>query len=88
MSSNTPSDYQTKLGLLEDVFTILDLEKVLKGDEMQVGGFDLIYFGQPLKSTISTFYSTTLGAVNDRQDQLRKLAKKTASRLIKKKAES
>lgn len=29
MTANTPTDYETKLGLLEDVFTILDLEKVL-----------------------------------------------------------
>ena len=33
MSANTPSDYQTKLALLEDTFTILDMEKVLTGSE-------------------------------------------------------
>lgn len=33
MTANTPTDYETKLGLLEDVFTILDIEKVLTGNE-------------------------------------------------------
>jgi tubulin polyglutamylase TTLL9 len=33
MTANTPNDYETKLGLLEDVFTILDIEKVLTGNE-------------------------------------------------------
>ena len=31
MTANTPTDYETKLGLLEDVFTVLDLERVLTG---------------------------------------------------------
>jgi tubulin polyglutamylase TTLL9 len=33
MTANTPSDYETKLGLLEDTFTVLDVEKVLTGNE-------------------------------------------------------
>ena len=33
MTANTPTDYETKLSLLEDVYTILDLEKVLTGTE-------------------------------------------------------
>lgn len=33
MTANTPSDYETKLGLLEDVFAILDIEKILTGSE-------------------------------------------------------
>ena len=33
MTANTPTDYETKLGLLEDVFTVLDLERVLTGQE-------------------------------------------------------
>ena len=31
MTANTPTDYETKLGLLEDVFTVLDPERVLTG---------------------------------------------------------
>merc|ERR1719454_2829568 len=41
MTANTPSDYETKMSLLEDCFTILDPEKILTGFEEQVGGFDL-----------------------------------------------
>ena len=33
MTANTPSDYDTKLGLLEDVYAVLDVEKILTGNE-------------------------------------------------------
>ena len=33
MTANTPTDYDTKLGLLEDVFACLDIEKILTGNE-------------------------------------------------------
>jgi tubulin polyglutamylase TTLL9 len=33
MTSNTPSDYEIKLSLLEDCFTILDMERILTGNE-------------------------------------------------------
>jgi len=33
MTANTPTDYETKLGLLEDVFAILDIERILTGQE-------------------------------------------------------
>jgi tubulin polyglutamylase TTLL9 len=33
MTANTPTDYETKLGLLEDVYAILDIEKILTGQE-------------------------------------------------------
>ena len=49
MTANTPSDYETKLGLLEDVYAILDIEKILTGNEEQIGGFDLICKGNPVK---------------------------------------
>ena len=48
MTANTPADYETKLGLLEDVYTILDIEKIMAGNETQVGGFDLICKGNPV----------------------------------------
>ena len=44
MTANTPADYDTKMGLLEDVYTILDIEKILTGNEEQIGGFDLIIY--------------------------------------------
>mmetsp|Transcript_45333 Transcript_45333/g.33112 ORF Transcript_45333/g.33112 Transcript_45333/m.33112 type:complete len:95 (-) Transcript_45333:210-494(-) len=49
MTANTPSDYEMKVGLLDDVFTVLDLEKILTGTEEQIGGFDLICRGIPVK---------------------------------------
>lgn len=51
MTANTPTDYETKLGLLEDVFAILDIEKILTGQEEQIGGFDLICRGVPIKTS-------------------------------------
>ena len=51
MTANTPTDYDTKLGLLEDTYAILDIEKILSGSEEQVGGYDLICKGNPVKSS-------------------------------------
>jgi tubulin polyglutamylase TTLL9 len=33
MTANTPNDYEMKIGLLDDTFTVLDLEKILSGTE-------------------------------------------------------
>lgn len=33
MTSNTPADFEMKCGLLDDVFTILDNEKIMVGNE-------------------------------------------------------
>ena len=33
MTANTPQDYDGKVGLLEDTYTVLDLERILRGDE-------------------------------------------------------
>ena len=42
LTGTTPSDYNTKLDLLDDTFTVIDMENFLTGNEEQVGGFDLI----------------------------------------------
>lgn len=49
MTANTPTDYDTKVGLLEDTFALLDIEKILTGTEDQIGGYDLICRGNPVK---------------------------------------
>lgn len=49
MTANTPTDYDTKCGLLEDTYAVLDIEKILTGSEEQVGGYDLICKGNPVK---------------------------------------
>ncbi len=67
MTANTPQDYEGKIGLLEDTYTLLDFEKILKGDEEQVGGFDLIMRGVPVKPDAKMTYTTLLGCYNNRQ---------------------
>ena len=66
MTANTPSDYETKLGLLEDVYVCLDIEKILTGNEEQLGGFDLICKGTPTKTAACSLFSSRLGCYNDR----------------------
>ena len=66
MTANTPADYETKLGLLEDVYAAVDIEKILTGNEEQIGGFDLISKGNPVKPSQTSTYSTKLGCFNNR----------------------
>ncbi|CDW73250.1 tubulin-tyrosine ligase family [Stylonychia lemnae] len=82
MTANTPNDYEMKIGLLDDTFTTLDLEKILSGTEEQIGGFDLICRGTPVKLPQNSTYLSHLGCQNNRNQQLKKLAKSTASRLV------
>merc|ERR1719362_2452743 len=58
LTANTVSDYDMKFGMLDDVMSVLDLEKYLTGTEIQIGGFDLLYrdglrYGPPEGSTYS-----------------------------------
>ena len=43
MTANTKEDHKLKVGMVDDTFTIINLEKILTGEEEQIGGFDLIY---------------------------------------------
>jgi tubulin polyglutamylase TTLL9 len=81
MTANTPQDYDGKIGLLEDTFAVLDVERVLKGDEEQIGGYDLICRGNPIRTSPTATFASYLGAFNNRGQQLKKLAKCTAARL-------
>ena len=54
ISADTIQDYDLKFGLLEDVYTVLDVEGRLRERddgklEPTIGGFDLIYHGGPTK---------------------------------------
>eukprot|EP00347_Sterkiella_histriomuscorum_P006545 403352361 len=82
MTANTPNDYEMKIGLLDDTFTALDLEKIMSGTEDQIGGFDLICKGNPVKLPQNSTFMSHLGCQNNRSQQLKKLAKSTASRLV------
>jgi len=39
----------------------------LTGQEEQIGGFDVVYKAQPVVFPVSAFYSTYLGAYNNRK---------------------
>jgi len=80
MTANTPHDFELKCDLLDDVFTIIDMEKVLTGQEEQIGGFDLICKGAPVKNE-SSLFTTMLSCHNNRSQQLKKLAKMISSKL-------
>ena len=44
LTADTPQDYELKFGLLDDVYSVIDVEGKLGGaQEESVGGFDLIY---------------------------------------------
>jgi tubulin polyglutamylase TTLL9 len=66
MTANTPQDYDGKIGLLEDTFTVLNMESVIKGDEEQIGGYDLICRGNAIRSSPTASFVSYLGAFNNR----------------------
>ena len=86
MTANTREDYELKMNLLDDALTIVDVERLLTGQEEQVGGFDLICRGTPVSTPQNSVYSTYLGCHNPRFTQLKKLAKQISQRLENPKA--
>ncbi len=84
LTASSPIDYRLKVGLLEDMLHIVDMEGRLSGTEKRVGGFDLIWSdgpvasdelalqcGQPLTYSTNSF----LGCYDDREEQLKRLFK-------------
>ena len=84
LTASSPTDYDLKFGLLENMLHIVDMEGRLSGSEKRVGGFDLIWndgpvasdelalhCGQPLSYSTNSF----LGCYNDRVEQLKHLFK-------------
>ena len=80
LTASTERDAQTKIKMLDDLLTIV-LEKIMTGNEDQVGGWDIICRGTPIKMNNNCMYKTRLGSYNNREKQLKQLAKQTASRL-------
>eukprot|EP00928_Gymnodinium_smaydae_P100271 TRINITY_DN9803_c0_g1_i1.p1 TRINITY_DN9803_c0_g1~~TRINITY_DN9803_c0_g1_i1.p1 ORF type:complete len:501 (-),score=82.41 TRINITY_DN9803_c0_g1_i1:118-1620(-) len=79
LTANTVADYEMKFGLLDDVLTIIDVERYLTGSELQIGGFDLLYkdgyrYGPPEDAEMSSF----VGCANNRLQQLERLARARA----------
>lgn len=82
LTANTAADYDMKFGLLDDVLTILDIEHYLTGDELQVGGFDLLYRdGIRYGPGDHMEFRSYLGCANNRMTQLERLAKARASEM-------
>ena len=88
LTASSPTDYDLKVGLLEDMLHIVDMEGRLSGSEKRVGGFDLIWndgpvasdelalhCGQPLSYSTNSF----LGCYNDRVEQLKHLFKSSST---------
>ena len=84
LTASSPTDYELKFGLLEDMLHIVDIEGRLSGGEKRVGGFDLIWndgpvasdklslhCGQPLTYSTNSF----IGCHNDRKEHLKQLFK-------------
>jgi len=81
MTANTKDDADLKVKLIDDVMTILDFEKILEGENNQIGGFDLVYKGTPVTLPIQHVYSTYLGCENNREENLKKLGKSISLKL-------
>ena len=73
ISADTADDYELKFGVLDDLLSIVDLEKNLTGKEEHVGSFDLVYQGSPVKGPASQEITSFLGCANDHGTSMRKL---------------
>ncbi|KAH7331593.1 hypothetical protein KP509_20G042100 [Ceratopteris richardii] len=76
LAADTTSDYTLKYGMLEDLLTVIDMEKRLTHNAClkQIGGFDLL-IEQGKSDLKSKTSQPLLGCFNDRVEQLRKLFK-------------
>ena len=84
LTASSPTDYELKFGMLEDVLHVIDMEGRLAGNEKRIGGFDLIWNDGPVTSDEIALncgqpiiYSTNsyLGCFNDRTEHLKHLFK-------------
>lgn len=84
LTANTIEDKKLKVNMLDDVLSILDIEKLLTGTETQIGSFDLIYKSNKEINKPSYYkYNTNLGSFDNREKQMKSLAKSTYNRLKK-----
>ena len=72
ISADTIQDYDLKFGLLEDVYTVVDVEGRLppRDDgklEQNIGGFDLIYHGGSLKADKYATHTSKLGCFDEKE---------------------
>lgn len=77
MTANTDFDCRLKCGLIDDALTIVDIEGLLDGDEMSVGGFDLIISkGLKVVQEKHSQHTGFLGAKNQRVKVMRHIVRK------------
>lgn len=62
LSASTPDDYEMKTTMLSSMLDIIDMEGKLKGDEVRIGGFDLVYRNGHVSGSSGCTYSSMLGA--------------------------
>ena len=84
LTASSPTDYDLKFGLLEDVLHVIDLEGRLTGEEKRIGGFDLLWNDGPVSADeialhcgqpVSYSANSYLGCYNDREEHLKHLFK-------------
>ncbi|OAE32762.1 hypothetical protein AXG93_3556s1120 [Marchantia polymorpha subsp. ruderalis] len=78
LAADTPQDRELKYGMLDDVLTLVDMERRLPTQtSLQVGGFDLLVDQGATESSPKTVPSlfSYLGCYNDRDKQLKQMAK-------------
>ncbi len=81
ISADTIGDYELKTALLDDVYTVIDVEGKLghasPTERPTIGGFDLVYYGgEPIAvEGPGSIYTSRLGCFDerDRQRRLRKM---------------
>lgn len=66
LTADTSSDHELKCGMLDDLLDVIDLEEKRTGDEVQIGGFDLIFNGNHVRPSKPTSVLSALGCYNDR----------------------
>mmetsp|Transcript_11780 Transcript_11780/g.40656 ORF Transcript_11780/g.40656 Transcript_11780/m.40656 type:complete len:413 (-) Transcript_11780:85-1323(-) len=76
LTADTSQDYQLKVGMLDDMCDVVDMEKKLTGSENQVGGFDLIYNNGPVQKVRPVGVPSLLGCSFDRKSAKKANAQK------------
>ncbi|EGD81575.1 tubulin tyrosine ligase [Salpingoeca rosetta] len=88
LTADTASDYRFKYGMLEDMFTVINIDDRRVGDEVRVGGFDLVWNDGPVHrpnpfnpADKSTPNSNLGGSLLDRKENLLHIHKRATEKL-------
>eukprot|EP01147_Barroeca_monosierra_P004048 gene4048-8440_t len=89
LTADTPSDYRLKYGMLEDMFNVINIDDRRVGDEIRVGGFDLVWNDGPVHcpnsfnpADKSVLNSNLGGYMGDRKEQLLSIHRRAAQRQL------